>query len=166
MPLSQSTIVDGPCNLRHLELLNSNNSIVGSKQYLVREQRGPNYTQQSCEYVFGVAERVDEGGRLPRSWLFECGFLAAAGRLTFVAGICQRDVGWAIWIKVIITPERLSSLATTLQQHYNALVAEEQLSQALNLLPLPCCLASLIRHPSAPRRLPSHPSPKRPDHRP
>ena len=46
-----------------------------------------------AEYIFGVAERVLGAGEPPRSWLFECGFLAAAGRLTFVAGIRQRRCG-------------------------------------------------------------------------
>ena len=38
-------------------------------------------------------ERALGAGEPPQSWLFECGFLAAAGRLTSVAGIRQRRCG-------------------------------------------------------------------------
>ena len=48
-----------------------------------------------AEYIYSVFGRgCCMGASEPtRFWLFECGFLAAAGRLTFVAGIRQRRCG-------------------------------------------------------------------------
>ena len=57
-----------------------------------------------ADYIFGVVKRVLGAGEPPRSWLFKCGFLAAAGCLTFVAAIRQRHVGWVVWIEVVFTP--------------------------------------------------------------
>ena len=75
----------GPLTRQYLEQAQASASANNSPQ--------PRQAVESEDADTQPPQMSDRAGEPPRSWLFECGFLAAAGRLTFVAGIRQRRCG-------------------------------------------------------------------------